>query len=427
MVRAPRAGLSDANPRSSAQPGTDAIAGRGSAGPPICPARPGPYRSRLVPAKVPVSSSQPCRAFAAAGAPTAATPRSRAVTIIHRSRVDNYLAPVRTRSLPDLLAIQPANGICPGNRGWGRQGLPAHVPWHRTAIRRICTVHRRVLCTAPYTRDLAGAGVIGACSHAGPGRREVSAAAVGTTASASRPRSKGRKLPGSAQCGSPRRCAPSCCCSCWSSSWKTTNGASPQPDEPCSNLAIEQNLTRSSRLRPYKLPSPCGHQRLRHSRAPAPGVALLLAGVLGMLLAVSEALGRRMQQRKQGAEIARSDPKRGAGQSRWCRRQNPPSQAACRSPGRAAKPSGHARQRSLPPATEAPAADHTPRGRISRSAGSSRATRATRRTRSAACGDSGSPASGTTAMLSACCATCLPTAAESGRIAALKHLLSLLT
>ena len=36
-------------------------------------------------------------------------------------------------------------------------------------IRRICTVHRRVLCTAPYTRDLAGAGVIGACSHAGPG------------------------------------------------------------------------------------------------------------------------------------------------------------------------------------------------------------------------------------------------------------------
>lgn len=35
---------------------------------------------------------------------------------------------------------------------------------------------RRVLCTAPYTRDLAGAGVIGACSHAGPGCREVSRA-----------------------------------------------------------------------------------------------------------------------------------------------------------------------------------------------------------------------------------------------------------
>ena len=31
--------------------------------------------------------------------------------------MDNYLAPVRTRSLPDLLATQPANGICPGNRG----------------------------------------------------------------------------------------------------------------------------------------------------------------------------------------------------------------------------------------------------------------------------------------------------------------------
>jgi hypothetical protein len=65
------------------------------------------------------------------------------------------------------------------NRGWagvGPPGSPRHVPWHRTAIRHICTVHRRVLCTAPYTRDLAGAGVIGACSHAGPGCREVSRA-----------------------------------------------------------------------------------------------------------------------------------------------------------------------------------------------------------------------------------------------------------
>ena len=153
--------------------------------------------------------------------------------------MDNYLAPVRTRSLPDLLATQPVNGICPGNRGWGRQGLPAHVSWHRTAIRRICTVHPRVLCTAPYTRDLAGAGAIGACSHVGPGWREVSAAAVGPAASANRPRSKGRNVPGSAQCGSPRRCAPSCCCSCWSSSWKTA--------------------------------SAYGHQRLRRSRALAVG------------------------------------------------------------------------------------------------------------------------------------------------------------
>ena len=51
--------------------------------------------------------------------------------------------------------------------------------------------------------------------------------------------------------------------------------------------------------------------------------------------------------------------------------------------------------------------------------------RAIRRIRSAACGDSGSPASATTAMLPACCAICPPGAVESGRIAALKHLLSL--
>jgi hypothetical protein len=77
---------------------------------------------------------------------------------------------------PFRMFSQPSqpNGICPGNRGWRRQGLPGHVPWHRTAIRRTCTVHRRVLCTAPYTRDLAGAGVIGARSHAGPGYRKGS-------------------------------------------------------------------------------------------------------------------------------------------------------------------------------------------------------------------------------------------------------------
>ena len=94
--------------------------------------------------------------------------------VIHRSRVDNYLAPVRTRSLPDLLATQPANGICAGNRGWGRQGLGGHVPWHRTAVRRICTVSSTSLVHSPlHSLDLAGAGVIGACSHAGPGCREV--------------------------------------------------------------------------------------------------------------------------------------------------------------------------------------------------------------------------------------------------------------
>jgi hypothetical protein len=61
-----------------------------------------------------------------------------------------------------------------------------------------------------------------------------------------------------------------------------------------------------------------------HGHLP-PGVALLLAGVLGMLLAVIEALGRRGAAAERGAEIAGSDPKRDAAQSRWCRRQNPPS------------------------------------------------------------------------------------------------------
>ena len=84
--------------------------------------------------------------------------------------MDNYLAPVRMRSLPDLLATQPANGICPGNRGWGRQGLQARpLAPHRDPA----YMHSSSTCTAPYTRDLAGAGVIGACSHAGPGCREV--------------------------------------------------------------------------------------------------------------------------------------------------------------------------------------------------------------------------------------------------------------
>src|SRR5271165_5752449 len=67
---------------------------------------------------------------------------------------------------------------------------------------------------------------------------------------------------------------------------------------------------------------------------------------------------------ERGAEIARSDPKRGAAQSRWCRRQNPPSQAACRSPGRA-KPSGHAATIPAARPTQAPAVGHPRRGRIS--------------------------------------------------------------
>ena len=45
------------------------------------------------------------------------------------------------------------------------------VPGTAPPSGRTCTVHPQALCTATYTHDLARAGVIGACSHAGPGSR----------------------------------------------------------------------------------------------------------------------------------------------------------------------------------------------------------------------------------------------------------------
>ena len=118
----------------------------------------------------------------------------------------------------------------------------------------------------------------------------------------SRLRSKGRNVPGSAQCGSPRRSVPSCCCSCWSSSWETASAR---------------------------------HQRLRCSRAPAAGTRAPAGWRPGNAARRDRSARAQGAAAERGTEIARSDPKRGAAQSRWCRRQNPPSQAACGSQGRA--------------------------------------------------------------------------------------------
>jgi len=84
------------------------------------------------------------------------------------SHVDNYLAAVRTRSPAGLLAALPVNGIQPGNRGGPPGSSPAtsHAPHRHPAYFHSSPA---TLVHSPYTRDLAGAGVIGACSHAGPG------------------------------------------------------------------------------------------------------------------------------------------------------------------------------------------------------------------------------------------------------------------
>ena len=73
--------------------------------------------------------------------------------------------------------------------GGGAARVSGHVPWHRTAIRRIWTVHRRVV-HSPYTRDLAGAGVIGARSHAARLPQGSSCPSAFSCPSVDRPRSR---------------------------------------------------------------------------------------------------------------------------------------------------------------------------------------------------------------------------------------------
>ena len=109
--------------------------------------------------------------------PSAAAHGRWPVTLILRSRVDNHLVPVRWRSLRDL-PLQPIESprICAGN--WPA-GLAGGLQACLQASRRhpgYSHSSSTSLCTAPYTPDPAGAGVIGACSHAGPGCRKVSRA-----------------------------------------------------------------------------------------------------------------------------------------------------------------------------------------------------------------------------------------------------------
>jgi hypothetical protein len=87
---------------------------------------------------------------------------------------DNETAAAWTPAVPDV-SCPPcrASGMCAGNGRCGHSGLlPALPPGYPQRAGRICPVHSRVLQAAAYTRDLAGAGVIGACSHASPGNRD---------------------------------------------------------------------------------------------------------------------------------------------------------------------------------------------------------------------------------------------------------------
>ena len=68
---------------------------------------------------------------------------------IHRVTWDNEAAAAWTPAVPDLLLSPPDQ---------------RHL--------RCCPVHSQVLQAVADTRDLAGAGVIGACSHASPGNRD---------------------------------------------------------------------------------------------------------------------------------------------------------------------------------------------------------------------------------------------------------------
>jgi len=104
---------------------------------------------------------------------------------IHRSRVDNYLDAIpsgSSRRPPNRRHFGLVNGHGPVMRLWA---CPGTAP----PSRRICTVHPQALCTATYTHDLARVGVIGACSHAGPGCRQ------GPRASLPRPDTDHHSLP----------------------------------------------------------------------------------------------------------------------------------------------------------------------------------------------------------------------------------------
>ena len=113
----------------------------------------------------------------------------------------------------------------------------------------------------------------------------------------SRPRSKGRNVPGSAQCG-----VASALCAV------------------LLLLLLVFILENSQRADTSDFGA--------HGHLP-PGVALLLAGVLGNAARRDRSARAQDAAAERGAEIARSDPKRGAVQSRWCRRQNPLIQASC--------------------------------------------------------------------------------------------------
>ena len=85
------------------------------------------------------------------------------------------IRPARALSFPGfLLPVRRVNSISLITAGAAMRGIPPHPPASHSHAGRTCTVQPPRLCMAAYNLDLAGAGVIGACSHASPGhlRRE---------------------------------------------------------------------------------------------------------------------------------------------------------------------------------------------------------------------------------------------------------------